>query len=142
VAAAPAPAAAQEVSEDTVIQLQVEEDNGPTGPSLERQLINLNKFLVNGFIDQEEYDEQKKAIQAQMPKEAVITEESLARPFTTTSVKWGALIDTKIPAGWVEQKHYKREGKLDVGSLVGISRSDGTIRFGKNCVVGFANTLV
>lgn len=131
VAAAPAPAAAQEVSEDTVIQLQVEEDNGPTGPSLERQLINLNKFLVNGFIDQEEYDEQKKAIQAQMPKEAVITEESLARPFTTTSVKWGALIDTKIPAGWVEQKHYKREGKLDVGSLVGISRSDGTIRFGQ-----------
>lgn len=84
--------AAQEFDENTVIQLKVEEDNGPTGPSLERQLINLNKFLINGLIDQEEYDEQKKAIQAQMPKEPIITEESLARPFTTTTVKWGMYI--------------------------------------------------
>ena len=112
-------------------KVEEEEDNGPTGPSLERQLINLNKFLVNGFIDQEEYDEQKAAIKAQMPKEPVFEAEALQRPFTTTSIKWGALIDTKIPNGWVENKHYDRQKKLEPGSLVGINRSDGSIRFGQ-----------
>jgi hypothetical protein len=51
-------------------------------------------------------------------------------------------VDTKIPAGWVENKHYERESKLQVGALVGISRSDGSIRFGElkaqraTCVCG------
>jgi hypothetical protein len=130
-AEAPPASAAEEIDENTVIQLQVkeEEDNGPTGPSLERQLINLNKFLVSGLIDQEEYDEQKAAIKAQMPKEPVFDASSLERPFTTTTMKWGALVDTKIPQGWVEGKDYDRQTKVDVGSLVGVSRSDGSVRF-------------
>ena len=127
------PAMAQEIDENTVIQLEVEEeeDNGPTGPSLERQLINLNKFLVNGFIDQEEYDEQAAAIKAQMPKGPVIDADAMARPFTTTTIKWGALVDTKIPEGWVEGKDYDRQAKLTAGALVGVSRSDGSVRFGQ-----------
>jgi len=124
---------AEEIDENTVIQLEVaeEEDNGPTGPSLERQLINLNKFLVNGLIDQEEYDEQAAAIKAQMPKGPVIDAESMTRPFSTTTIKWGALVDTKIPDGWVEGRDYDRQTKLEEGSLVGVSRSDGSVRFGQ-----------
>jgi len=124
---------AEEIDENTVIQLKVpeEEDNGPTGPSLERQLINLNKFLVNGLIDQEEYDEQAAEIKAQMPKGPVIDADSMARPFSTTTIKWGALVDTKIPDGWVEGRDYDRQNKLEEGTLVGVSRSDGSVRFGQ-----------
>jgi hypothetical protein len=136
VAVAAPPPQAQAADENTVIQLpkaaaQEDDDNGPTGPSPERQLINLNRFLVNGLIDQEEYDEQAAAIKALMPKGPVLDTEALQRPFTKTTVKWGALIDTKIPKGWVENKHYDRQAKLAPGSLVGINRSDGSIRFGQ-----------
>ena len=135
-AVAAPPPQAQAADENTVIQLpkaaaQEDDDNGPTGPSPERQLINLNRFLVNGLIDQEEYDEQAAAIKALMPKGPVVDAESLQRPFTRTTVKWGALIDTNIPKGWVENKHYDRQTKLEPGSLVGINRSDGSIRFGQ-----------
>ncbi len=108
-----------------------EEDLGPTGPSPEIQLRNLNKFLINGIIDQEEYDRQKKEIKAMMPSGPVFDPSSLQRKFTTTTLKWGALVDTRIPTGWVEGKDYTRAGKLEPGTLVGINRSDGSIRFGQ-----------
>ena len=134
VRAAAAPVAASLANDDTaVIQLPkaaVQEEEY-TGPSPERQLINLNKFLVSGLIDQEEYAEQAAAIKALMPKGPVVDAQSLQRPFTKTTIKWGALVDTNIPKGWVENKHYDRQTKLEPGSLVGINRSDGSIRFGQ-----------
>ena len=54
-----------------------------------------------------------------------------ARPFTTTTLKWGALVDTPMPSGWAEGKDYDRDAKIDVGSLVGIRRSDGSFKFGQ-----------
>ena len=54
-----------------------------------------------------------------------------AKPFTTTTLKWGALVDSPTPADWVEGKDYDREAPINVNSLVGIRRTDGTIKFGQ-----------
>jgi hypothetical protein len=56
---------------------------------------------------------------------------SAAKPFTTTTLKWGALVDTSIPADWKEGVSYDRDAKIDINSLVGIKRSDGSIKFGQ-----------
>lgn len=126
----PPPEAAQPASASPPEAAGEEEgEAGPTGPSLERQLINLNKWLVGGIIDQEEWEAQSAAIKAQMPKGPIVDAASLARPFKTTTLKWGALIDTPIPQGWEERRDYERTSKLEPGSLVGVSRSDGSARF-------------
>ena len=54
-----------------------------------------------------------------------------AKPFTTTTLKWGALVDSPTPADWKEGKDYDREAPINVNSLVGIRRTDGTIKFGQ-----------
>jgi hypothetical protein len=56
---------------------------------------------------------------------------STAKPFTTTTLKWGALVDSPIPADWKEGMSYDRDAKIEINSLVGIKRSDGSIKFGQ-----------
>ena len=139
---APPPApASQDFDENAVIQLDTakidrrrqammeaaEEEDEKT--KLERDLNKLNKWLVAGIIDQEEWNEQAAAIKAKMPAEPVVDAAQLQRPFKTTTMKWGALIDTKIPNGWVENRDYERQSKLEPGSLVAVQRSDGSIKF-------------
>jgi len=126
-----APPAGRSLIQQRIDEAAAEETEDEKYDKLQRQLTNLNKFLTNGFIDQETYDEQKAEIQAKMPKAPVYDATSLKRPFTTTTIKWGALVDTACPKGWVEGKQYDRQTKIQVGSLVGISRSDGTIKFGQ-----------
>lgn len=62
-----------------------------------------------------------------MPVAAISTE----RPFSSTTLKWGALVDTQMPTSWIPGMQYDREAKIVEGSLVGIKRSDGTIKFGQ-----------
>lgn len=40
-------------------------------------------------------------------------------------------MDTSIPADWKEGVSYDRDAKIDINSLVGIKRSDGSIKFGQ-----------
>ena len=35
-----------------------------------------------------------------------------SRPFTTTTLKWGALVDTKMPSDWVSGAQFDREAPL------------------------------
>jgi hypothetical protein len=44
----------------------------------------------------------------------------------TTSV-----LERQIPSNWIENKDFKRIGRLDTGDLVMVQRSDGSTRFGE-----------
>lgn len=96
---------------------------------LQKELTRLNQWALSGVIDQEEWTEKVEEIKADMPPIPDFDASQLQRPYKTTSIKWGSLIGVKVPPGWVENKDYDRQKKIDVGSLVAVQRSDGTIKF-------------